>query len=284
MENTSMRIFDILYHQLPSNGLYPIFLEKRNGRIKYGPYKFGALGDSFYEYELKLWLQTGKTENYLKEMYDRAMDGVHNELLVRTKKSNLLYLVEKDRSEITKKMDELVCFMPGLLALGSYHDPNYVNSPRNLKTAKSLMYTCYNYFNSSATGLAPEIGKFNDEKDLYVTEHDKFYLLRPETIESMYILNYYTHDPIYKEWAYNIFTSIKKYCKTKYGYGKYKNVYDTNAGVYDVMESFFPAETLKYLYLIFTPNNHEIIDLSKRVYNTEAHPLSIFENNQKPYV
>lgn len=278
-----MKIFQILYEQLPANGLYQIYLDKRTGRIRNGPYKFGALGDSFYEYELKLWLQTGKTENYLKEMYDKAMDGVHNELLVRTKKSKLLYLVEKEMDSINNKMDELVCFMPGLLTLGSYNDPNYVNSRRNLKTAKSLMYTCYNYFNSSATGLAPEIGKFNDFEDLYTTERDRFYLLRPETIESLYILNYYTHDPIYKQWAYNIFKSIKKYCKTTYGYGKYKNVYDTNAGVSDVMESFFPAETLKYLYLIFTPNSNKIIDLSKRVYNTEAHPLSVFENNVKPY-
>lgn len=37
---------------------------------------FGALGDSFYEYLLKTWLQGGRKERWLRNMYDRAMDGV----------------------------------------------------------------------------------------------------------------------------------------------------------------------------------------------------------------
>jgi hypothetical protein len=41
------------------------------------------------------------------------------------------------------------------------------------------------------------------------------------------------------------------------------------------MESFFFAETLKYLYLIFAPE--DTIDLSKFVFNTEAHPIKIFK-------
>ena len=35
--------------------------------------------------------------------------------------------------------------------------------------------------------------------------------------------------------------------------------------------SFFLAETLKYLYLIFAPR--QTLDLNKVVFNTEAHPL-----------
>jgi mannosidase alpha-like ER degradation enhancer 2 len=37
------------------------------------------------------------------------------------------------------------------------------------------------------------------------------------------------------------------------------------------MESFFFAETLKYLFLLFAPP--ETLDLTKVVFNTEAHPL-----------
>jgi hypothetical protein len=37
------------------------------------------------------------------------------------------------------------------------------------------------------------------------------------------------------------------------------------------MESFFLAETLKYLYLLFAPAN--TVDLTQVVFNTEAHPL-----------
>jgi hypothetical protein len=39
----------------------------------------------------------------------------------------------------------------------------------------------------------------------------------------------------------------------------------------DEMESFFFAETLKYLYLLYAPP--DTLDLKKVVFNTEAHPI-----------
>ena len=39
------------------------------------------------------------------------------------------------------------------------------------------------------------------------------------------------------------------------------------------MESFWLAETLKYLYLLFSPDS--TIPLDEYVFNTEAHPLRI---------
>ena len=43
------------------------------------------------------------------------------------------------------------------------------------------------------------------------------------------------------------------------------------------MESFFLAETLKYLYLLFA-DDQTILPLDKWVFNTEAHPLPIYAN------
>lgn len=43
------------------------------------------------------------------------------------------------------------------------------------------------------------------------------------------------------------------------------------------MESFFLAETLKYLYLLFD-DEKELIPLDKWVFNTEGHPLPIYKN------
>ncbi|MBV8435926.1 MAG: glycoside hydrolase family 47 protein [Silvibacterium sp.] len=39
----------------------------------------------------------------------------------------------------------------------------------------------------------------------------------------------------------------------------------------DAMESFFFAETLKYLYLLFAPPG--TLDFDSVVFNTEAHPM-----------
>lgn len=41
----------------------------------------------------------------------------------------------------------------------------------------------------------------------------------------------------------------------------------------DKMQSYFLAETLKYLYLLFSPPT--VVSLDEWVFNTEAHPLRI---------
>lgn len=44
----------------------------------------------------------------------------------------------------------------------------------------------------------------------------------------------------------------------------------------DRMESFFLAETIKYLYLLQDPDT-EVDVLKRHVFNTEAHPLRNFD-------
>lgn len=44
-----------------------------------------------------------------------------------------------------------------------------------------------------------------------------------------------------------------------------------------MMQSFFLAETLKYLYLLFSPSS--VISLDEWVFNTEAHPIKIVTRN-----
>ncbi|HUA67666.1 MAG TPA: glycoside hydrolase family 47 protein, partial [Candidatus Saccharimonadales bacterium] len=60
-----------------------------------------------------------------------------------------------------------------------------------------------------------------------------------------------------------------KYCRTDVAYASLSNV-ETKEKT-DDMESFFFAETLKYLYLLYAPQS--TVDLNKAVFNTEAHPM-----------
>ena len=56
-----------------------------------------------------------------------------------------------------------------------------------------------------------------------------------------------------------------------------------NSGVKDnMMQSFFLAETLKYLYLLFSPPS--VIPLDQWVFNTEAHPLRIVTRHEGGFV
>jgi len=52
----------------------------------------GALGDSFYEYLLKSYIQTGDAD--AREMYDEAMDAFEKNGLIRYSKSGLVYFAE----------------------------------------------------------------------------------------------------------------------------------------------------------------------------------------------
>ncbi|CAN0243079.1 unnamed protein product, partial [Hapterophycus canaliculatus] len=79
-------------------------------------------------------------------------------------------------------------------------------------------------------------------------------ILRPETAEALYVLHQITGDPIYREWSWKIFQAFDKHCRLPVAFGSFPNVNDLKAQPEDRMESFFLAETLKYLYLIQDPD------------------------------
>lgn len=70
-----------------------------------------------------------------------------------------------------------------------------------------------------------------------------------------------------------IFQALEKHCRVEGGYSGIRDVYQENPTLDDVQQSFFLAETLKYLYLIFSED--DLLPLDKWVLNTEAHPFPI---------
>lgn len=114
------------------------------------------------------------------------------------------------------------------------------------------------------------------------------YPLRPELIESVMYLYRATGDPYLIQVGVDILRSLQHSAKTKCGYATINDVRDHRKA--DRMESFFLAETTKYLYLLFDPENfihnngqqgdviktqwgHCIVDAGGYVFNTEAHPI-----------
>ena len=103
---------------------------------------------------------------------------------------------------------------------------------------------------------------------------DPRYILRPEAIESVFILYRITGDRKLQQKAWNMFQAIETHAKTDIAYAAIEDVTvgrvkDTRHS--DSMESFWTAETLKYFYLIFS--EPDVISLDEYVLNTEAHPL-----------
>ena len=277
-EAAAMKPIQVLRRKAPKDGLYPIKVSVIDGSFTDSQITFGALGDSFYEYLLKVWIQGNRKETWLREMYDQAIDGVMSKLLQTSAGSELSFLADSNGYSIKRKMDHLVCFMPGALALGAYTNPDGIDSERSkrdLGVAKALMYTCYQMYHRQATGISPEYVEFPASGDMQVGSTAPFYILRPETAESLFILNQLTKDPIYRDWGWEIYSNIDRYCRTAHAYGAHPNVNSVNARPDDRMESFFLAETMKYLYLLQDPDN-SIDVLNHYVINTEAHPLSVF--------
>lgn len=108
---------------------------------------------------------------------------------------------------------------------------------------------------------------------------DAHNLLRPETVESLFYLYRITQDKQYREWGWKIFQAFKKYTRIEgFGYSSINNVKNAGSPNFrDKLESFFLAETLKYLYLLFS-DDPDLIPLDKFVINTEAHPLPIYSH------
>jgi mannosyl-oligosaccharide alpha-1,2-mannosidase len=69
----------------------------------------GGLGDSFYEYLLKAWLQSGREDQEARQMYD---DAIHYILMYMLKVSSggLTYISDMKFDRLEHKMDHLACF------------------------------------------------------------------------------------------------------------------------------------------------------------------------------
>ncbi|CAH1271786.1 MAN1A2 [Branchiostoma lanceolatum] len=260
------------------NGLIPIFVNARSGQFRAGAtITVGARGDSYYEYLLKQWLQTGKTEDKLRDEYVTAIEGMQKNLVKSTAANGLKFIGELVRGSFSPKMDHLVCFLPGTLAIGHHNGLD----ASHLELAKELAKTCYQMYADMPTGLSPEIAYFNinnpGKPDIEVKNADTHNLLRPETVESLFYLYRLTGDKQYRDWGWKIFQAFEKYTKVQGGgYSSIGSVKDTkNPRFRDKMESFFLGETLKYLFLLFS-DDPTLLSLDKYVFNTEAHPLPIW--------
>jgi mannosidase alpha-like ER degradation enhancer 2 len=206
--------------------------------------------DSYYEYLLKSARLFGDKD--LAAMWKESIRAL-DEHLAEEAPSGLWYgQVDRQTGERTaSEFGALHAFLPAVLALSG-----------DLGRARRLEESAYTMWNLH--GIEPEV---LDYRTMQVKEPG--YPLRPEIMESAYYLHWYTHDPRYLEMGRTFLTGLQDHCRTDDGYTVLKDVVTKEKG--DLMPSYFLAETLKYLYLIFAPD--ETLDLRKVVLNTEAHPL-----------
>lgn len=228
-------------------------------------YTFGGQADSFYEYLLKYWLYTGKRDKLHHEMYKKAIEGMKRHLLQR--RNGHMFVANRRGNGIIEEQEHLTCFVPGMLALGAHEE----NDKETLHLAEQLAESCYLMYHKQRLGLSPEAVNINNFKPVL---HRTYWSQRPETLESLFVLWRVTKNPKYRRWGYEIAQNIERHARVETGgYSGIENILANPIKYNDRQESYFLAETLKYLYLLFSSD--DLLPLDKWVFNTEAHPFPI---------
>ncbi|XP_036390334.1 ER degradation-enhancing alpha-mannosidase-like protein 1 [Megalops cyprinoides] len=221
----------------------------------------GAGMDSFYEYLLKSYILFGEKEDYT--MFKAAYESIQNHLRRGREECNegegdppLYVNVNMFNGQIMNTwIDSLQAFFPGLQVLNG--------DVENAICLHAFYYAIWKRF-----GALPE--RYNWQLQ---APDVLFYPLRPELVESTYLLYQATKNPFYLHVGMDILESLEKYTKVRCGYATLHHVVDKSKE--DRMESFFLSETCKYLYLLFDEDNPLHKSENKYIFTTEGHVVPI---------
>ena len=231
-------------------GLVGTTIDVETGRWQNTSSHLSGMIDSYYEYLLKAW-RLFDDEDF-RDMWQASIGPV-NRYLADEVEGGLWYgrADMQDGLRTATTFGALDAFWPGVLALSGDLD----RAERLMKSVH-LMWTTFD--------VEPEQMDYSTMEVVHGG-----YPLRPEALESAYILYTLTGDDRYKAMGWDIFQRIVRWCRTETGYAHLADV--TTKEQADAMESFFLAETLKYAYLLFAPEG--TLDFHEVIFNTEAHPL-----------
>ena len=210
----------------------------------------GCCIDSYYEYLLKGSILF-KDED-LKKAWDESIIAISKYIAGEVDSSLWYGQVNKETGAIVNRVVTLYdAYFPAVLALSG----DLENAARYQDSWHSLWLKY---------GLEPMVYDYGKKEILHPA-----YNLNPEIIESAYYLWYFTGEKKYFEMASQYWYDIMAYCRTDVAFTNIKDVRTKEQA--DHMETFFLAETLKYLYLIFA--NPPGINPKECVFSTEAHPF-----------
>ncbi|KAF2805853.1 class I alpha-mannosidase [Mytilinidion resinicola] len=184
---------------------------------------------------------------------------------------------------LNPNMQHLTCFAGGMYALGG----KLFNSARDVALGAKLTDGCVHAYAATPSGIMPEIFEsvpcasrascafnesvwgaavvrhygaqyaFDAEKAAaeqrlprgFTAIRDYTYKLRPEAIESVFVLYRVMGDKKYREAAWEMFEAVGGATATQFGNAAVEDVTVRGGELVDSMETFWLAETLKYFYL-----------------------------------
>ncbi|KAK6518321.1 maturation of Asn-linked oligosaccharides protein [Arthrobotrys conoides] len=280
----------------PFPGLLGTNVGLRDGKFLDSYGGWGAMGDSYYEYLIKMYVYDPRRFRRYMQRWVQAADSTMTYLTsvpATTPPSNFVFVGEYSHGRsIALRGSHLACFIGGNFLLGGQMLDNMKYNIYGLQ----LVDGCRATYANSRSGIGPE--RFGWDPNLVPSNQKEFfekngwyyggeidYRLRPEVIESYYHAWVVTKDDKYRQWAWEAFLAINRTCRTEHGFTSVSDTSREDGGRKDdKQESFWFAEVLKYLFLIF---NEEGIQFKEKigfvpgerqkwVFNTEAHPIRIY--------
>ncbi|KZT41641.1 seven-hairpin glycosidase [Sistotremastrum suecicum HHB10207 ss-3] len=359
------KIIGIMEKGQREDGMWSTFWNTSSGEQLNDHVSVGAWADSSYEYLLKGYLLSNRTETRLMSLFKSSTKGILQNLLYLSPTRSLLYPTDLNRGYPSGRFEHLSCFYPGLLAIGvpEIYPLDPALAEKMSWAAEGMAWSCYIMYGDQVqggrgSGLGPDEARMDrvaynktlhglggegggERQDVWEKKNGRWwdiveewkresktagrwgkmrgkppgvgnlasvwntetkkdgvkrdyvanidsYLLRPETIESIYIMWRTTRDPIWREKGWEIFQSLERTTRQKNGYASVLSVApDPDRGFpisnektskpmpVDSMPSYALAETWKYLFLLFKEDDP--VPMDRWVFNTEAHPLPVFD-------
>lgn len=246
-----MRTFAKYQNETKLPGLWPMWVSIRTQDfVSRSEFTLAGNADSLYEYLPKMYALLGglepmyesMTRSYVeaarKHMFFRPMLPNEEDILI----SGNVQVNYDGTAELDPESEHLACFIGGSVALAGklLERPDYVD------TGDKLAKGCAFAYKSFASGIMPE--RFNmvpckettgrckwDDSTWtaealsrpefreslpkgFTTAKDPRYLLRPEAIESVFLLYRMTGDSKYQDIAWDMFVSIERASRVAHGH------------------------------------------------------------------
>lgn len=229
-------------------GLWPTMINFRGEEVSDKHFSLGALADSLYEYLPKMHLLTGGLEESYESMYRKAMDVVVQYVLFRPMlpdKEDILFpgnaIVQNDGVHLVPEGQHLSCFVGGMFGLGG----RMFGIDEHVAIGERVARGCAWAYQAFPTGLMPEIfnlmrcettagcewdeQKWLTQGDRSLTKgfrdaRDPRYILRPEAIESIFVLYRITGKKELQDIAWTMFQHIMTATETPIANAAIKDV------------------------------------------------------------
>lgn len=259
-EFVARRAFLELWTRRSSLDLLAMQVDSKSGQFMSPLTGIGASIDSLYEYAVKYYVLFGDDQFW--SIFQRMFDSLYIYSYDGWSFKNINY---QTGNIMTSWCDSLAAFFPGLQVLAG-----------NIEVAIKTHIWYYKLWTTFASIPERWTGIFDLKSNSEVMQEAdpvtlEWWPLRPEFIESNYYIYQATKDPFYLQVGKNVLKDINMNCKVKCGYA---GIQDVRTGKQsDRMETFFLSETVKYLYLLFTPEHKLNKEYSNFVFSTEAHPF-----------